>query len=96
MIKNSLSFKQAKEIVIRAISQVLGQDEEISENLELIGENAALDSMKLVELCLFLEEEAEVHGFVFDWTSSHTMSKSKSMFKNVDTLSNEFATQSND
>lgn len=53
-----------------------------------------LDSMKLVEVCLALEDLADEHGFEFDWTSDAAMSKSRGMFRSVSALSEEFASQS--
>jgi acyl carrier protein len=89
-----LKIDQAKEIVISAIHDALEGKAEISENMQLIGGESLLDSMKLVEVCLLLEDLANEHGFEFDWTSEATMSKSRSMFRSVATLSEEFANQS--
>ena len=50
--------------------------------------------MKLVEVCLALEDLADEHGFEFDWTSEAAMSKSRSMFRSVVALAEEFASQS--
>ena len=36
--------------------------------------------MKLVELCLALEDKAVDLGFEFDWTSEAAMSRSRSLF----------------
>lgn len=89
-----MNIIQAKEIVISSISNVLKKKIEIKEDTNLIGNEAVLDSMLLVELCLALEDEAEKHGFEFDWTSDTTLSKSRGMFRNVLELSREFANQS--
>ncbi len=62
--------------------------------MQLIGNDPILDSMKLVEVCLALEDLAEGHGFEFDWTSEIAMSKSRSMFRSVAALAEEFANQS--
>lgn len=59
----------------------------------LIGDGSALDSMRLVELCLSLEDRAAELGFEFDWTSEAAMSKSRSMFKTAGTLASEFIGQ---
>ena len=67
---------------------------QVNDNTPLIGDGSVLDSMKLVELCLSLEDFAEEKGFEFDWTSDATMSKSRSMFRSVLELSKEFANQS--
>ncbi len=89
-----MNIKQAKEIVISAIRDVLEGKVEISEDMQLIGGESLLDSMKLVEVCLALEDLADEHGFEFDWTSEATMSKSRSMFRSVVALAEEFASQS--
>ncbi len=62
--------------------------------MQLIGGKSLLDSMKLVEVCVTLEDIAENHGFEFDWTSATTMSRTRSMFRNVNALAKEFAKQS--
>ena len=65
----------------------------ISDDTPLIGDNRALNSMKLLELCLALEDIAAGVGFEFDWTSEAAMSKSRSMFRTVGALSSEFLSQ---
>ena len=65
----------------------------ISDDTPLIGDSRALDSMKLVELCLSLEDFAEEKNFEFDWTSGQAMSRSRSMFRTVDSLLTEFLSQ---
>ena len=89
-----MKISQAKEIVISAINDTLEGNAEISEDMQLIGGASSLDSMKLVELCLTLEDLADEHGFEFDWTSEAAMSKSRSMFRSVAALAEEFADQS--
>ena len=89
-----MKIEQAKKIVISSISGVLKKKIEIKEDTNLIGNNAILDSMLLVEVCLALEDAGDQHGFEFDWTSDATMSKSRSMFRSVLELSKEFANQS--
>ena len=59
----------------------------------LIGDSAALDSMKLVELCLALEDAAADAGFEFDWTSESAMSRSRGMFRNAGALAAAFVAQ---
>ncbi len=49
--------------------------------------------MKLVELCLTLEDFAEEKGFEFDWTSDQAMSRSRSMFRTAGSLASEFTNQ---
>ena len=66
---------------------------QVNDNTQLIGDGSVLDSMKLVELCLSLEDYAEEKGFEFDWTSGQAMSRSRSMFRTVDSLVTEFLSQ---
>ena len=89
-----MNIEQAKEIVLEAISEVLEGKAEVAENMQLIGGESLLDSMKLVEVCLALEDLADEHGFEFDWTSEAALSKSRSMFRSVAALAEEFANQS--
>ena len=92
-----MNIEQAEEIVITAISEALEDLEdkaEVSDEMQLIGGESLLDSMKLVEVCLVLEDLADEHGFEFDWTSEAAMSKSRSMFRSVASLAEEFANQS--
>ena len=88
----SLNLDDAKKIVIEVIKSALEGKSEVTEDTQLIA--GVLDSMKLVEVCLALEDLADGNGFEFDWTSEATMSKSRSMFRTVTSLAEEFATQS--
>ena len=65
----------------------------IDTNTPLFGESRILDSMSLVELCLRLEELASDHGFEFDWASETAMSRSRSMFRTVGSLTKAFLEQ---
>ena len=65
----------------------------VSEDTPLLGDDSALDSMKLLELCLSLEDIAADLGFEFDWTSEVAMSKSRSMFRTAGALASEFLSQ---
>ena len=89
-----MNIEKAKEIVISAINDALEGKAEITEEMQLIGSESLLDSMKLVEVCLALEDLADEHGFEFDWTSEAAMSKSRGMFRSVTALAEEFASQS--
>ena len=89
-----MNIEQAKEIVISVIKSMIQGDVKISEDMKLIGGDSLLDSMKLVEVCLSLEDIADEHGFEFDWTSDAAMSKSRSMFRSVAALVQEFSNQS--
>ena len=95
-MEKKVNIKKAKEIVISAINEVLEDKVEISEDMQLIGGESLLDSMKLVEVCLALEDLADEYGFEFDWMSEDALSKSRSMFRSVATLADEFANQSED
>ena len=89
-----MDINEAKKIVVESIKGVIKKKSLITEDMELVGGDALLDSMKLVELCVNLEEIAEQNGFEFDWTSEDAMSKSRGMFRSVSALSEEFAKQS--
>jgi acyl carrier protein len=65
----------------------------VTDDMPLIGGEGVLDSMKLVELCLALEDKAAQIGFEFDWTSDAAMSRSRSMFRTADSLAAEFFSQ---
>ena len=65
----------------------------VADDTPLIGGESLLDSMKLVELCLALEDKATDLGFEFDWTSDDAMSKSRSMFRTAGSLATEFINQ---
>ena len=66
---------------------------QVTDDTPLIGDGSILDSMKLVELCLTLEDFAEEKGFEFDWTSDQAMSRSRSMFRTAGSLASEFTNQ---
>jgi acyl carrier protein len=65
----------------------------VTDSTPLIGDGSVLDSMKLVELCLSLEDMAVEMGFEFDWTSDTAMSRSRSMFRTAGALVSEFIAQ---
>jgi acyl carrier protein len=65
----------------------------VTDDMPLIGGDSVLDSMKLVELCLSLEDKAGEIGFEFDWTSDAAMSRSRSMFRTAGSLAAEFIGQ---
>ena len=66
---------------------------QVNDDTPLISDGSVLDSMKLVELCLTLEDFAEEKGFEFDWTSDQAMSRSRSMFRTSGSLASEFTNQ---
>jgi acyl carrier protein len=65
----------------------------VTDGMPLIGSESVLDSMKLVQLCLELEDKASDLGFEFDWTSDNAMSRSRSMFRTAGSLADEFLSQ---
>jgi acyl carrier protein len=65
----------------------------VTQDTALVGDGSVLDSMKLVELCLALEDKASALGFDFDWTSDAAMSRSRSMFRSAGALAAEFQRQ---
>ena len=90
-----MNIEKSKSIVKEILTEVLDSKIEIKDEMQLIGGEALLDSMKLVEVCLSLEDAADENGFEFDWTSDSAMSKSRSMFRTVEALAEEFLNQSN-
>ena len=68
-------------------------DVEVDAESKLIGDGGVIDSMGIVELCLYLEDKAVDMGFEFDWTSDSAMSNSRSIFSTVSTLSENFLQQ---
>ena len=87
-----MDVDEAKVVIKKIIEDVLDKKIIFGDEEQLIG--GTIDSMNLVEVCLSLEDIADGHGFEFDWTSESTMSKSKSMFRNINSLANEFSKQS--
>jgi acyl carrier protein len=88
------SVDSVKNEVFHQISQLL-EDKSltVTDDMALIGGDSVLDSMKLVELCLALEDKAADMGFEFDWTSDAAMSRSRSMFRTAGSLATEFISQ---
>ena len=85
---------EIKDEIFKALSALLGDSSvKVSDDTPLIGDDRALDSMKLLELCVSLEDIASSLNFEFDWTSEEAMSKSRSMFRTAGTLANEFLSQ---
>lgn len=87
-----MNITEATKIIIEVIDSVLEGEANVTDDMQLIG--GGLDSMKLVEVCLALEDAAEENGFEFDWTSEAAMSKSRGMFRTVESLAEEFLNQS--
>ncbi len=88
------NHQEIKDMVLATIQSLLeDRTQVVTEDSYLIGGDSLLDSMKLVELCLALEDKASDLGFDFDWTSDAAMSKSRSMFRTAGSLANEFLSQ---
>ena len=81
------------EIFLKIHSLLEDKSVEVTDDMPLIGGNGVLDSMKLVELCLMLEDMATDLYFEFDWTSDTAMSRSRSMFRTAQSLAAEFIEQ---
>jgi hypothetical protein len=89
-----ISTESVKVEVFKQIAQLLEHKSiMVTDDMPLIGSESALDSMKLVELCLVLEDKAIEIGFDFDWTSDTAMSRSRSMFRTAGSLAYEFISQ---
>ena len=88
------SVESVKSEVFSQIAQLLeNKSLTVTDDMPLIGGEGVLDSMKLVELCLALEDKAAEIGFEFDWTSDAAMSRSRSMFRTASSLTAEFFSQ---
>ena len=88
------SVESVKSEVFSQIAQLLeNKSLTVTDDMPLIGGEGVLDSMKLVELCLALEDKAAEIGFEFDWTSDAAMSRSRSMFRTAGSLATEFISQ---
>lgn len=91
-----MGIQTATDLIIDLVKEAFDNDNleiKVSEIMPLIGGESALDSMKLVELCLALEDKAFDSGFEFDWTSETAMSRSRSMFRSIKTLAEEYVSQ---
>lgn len=92
-----MKVTDAKAVVVEKIQALVESDADdlaFDDRTPLIGDESPLDSMKLVELCLALEDRASDLGFVFDWTSETAMSRFRGMFRSIGALAEEFARQS--
>ena len=82
-----------KQIIKKISNKIKSSKDQVTETTALIGDGSEMDSMKLIELCLDLEDIATKLNFEFDWTSEKAMSKLSSVFMNVETISTEFIKQ---
>ena len=91
-----MDIQTATDMITNLVQEALdneGTKLKVSAEMSLIGEKALLDSTKLVELCLAIEDKASEAGFDFDWTSENAMSKFSSMFRSIKSLSEEYINQ---
>ena len=90
-----MSSREEIRLMIHTLISQLFDDKSpaLTDDTPLIGGESVLDSMRLVELCLMLEDRASELGFEFDWTSEAAMSRSRSMFRTAGSLANEFCNQ---
>lgn len=84
---------KAKEHIFTLISTLAESGQAIKEDTPLIGGLSALNSIKLVDLCIKLEDLSTTFSFRFDWTSDVAMSRSRSMFRTAGSLVSEFVSQ---
>ena len=71
----------------KKIIQITNEKFTIDEKTELVGNGSKIDSMKLVELCLSLEDRATELDFEFDWASRKCYVKIKKYFQNCKIIS---------
>ena len=90
-----MSNREEIEASIKAFIYDINSDlsDELNGESTLVGGKRVLDSLGLVELCLRLEELSQELDFDFDWTSASAMSVSKSMFRSISALAEEFENQ---
>ena len=81
------------EDLIILINQILDKNFDLEYSTPLIGGDSSIDSMNLVQICIALEDKSEEDGFEFDWQSEKAMSSINSIFKNPETLVNEYNRQ---
>ena len=62
-------------------------------DITLIGPQGLLDSLRLVELALGLEDYAYELGFDFIWSNDKIFSTVDSIFMNLESIVNEFYSQ---
>ena len=88
------NYDDIKSYILDSIKLLINDDlKTITTDTKLVGDGSLLDSMKLIELCILLEDKSLELGFEFDWTSESALSKSRSMFKSADSLIKEFIKQ---
>lgn len=81
--------------LIELINEIVDEDFDLKDKTPLIGGNSTIDSMNLVQICIALEDKSEEDGFIFDWQSEKAMSSMNSIFKDPESLVNEYNRQMN-
>lgn len=66
---------------------------DLGPDTSLVGADAIVDSLGLVQISLFLEERATDEGWDFDWTSEKAMSVRTSMYRTIESILHEFDSQ---
>jgi hypothetical protein len=89
-----MNLVDVTQIIMDLIIEICEGKLEVTKDMPLVGGESQLDSMKLVEICVALEDLADDSGFEFDWTSDNAMSKSRGIFRSISALSEEFIRQS--
>lgn len=85
---------EVRDRIFLIISQALDDPTvQVADDTPLLGEGGLLDSIRLVEVCVNLEDLAVELGAEFDWTSDSAMSRSRSIFRTAGALANEFENQ---
>jgi acyl carrier protein len=96
-LSQGAEMSEIKQKIFSEIAELVENDKiEISDETPMLGDGSVLDSMKLVTLCIALEDIAADLDFDFDWTSEAAMSRSRSMFRTAGALADEFLKQQKD
>jgi len=83
-----MNKEEAVQIVIDAVKGYLDDENtEINESTVLLGNNAVVDSIGLVNLIVDIESALSDKGLEITLTSEDAMSRRKSPFRSVETLS---------
>lgn len=83
-----MNKQETTQIVINAVKEYIDDaNTEINENTILLGNNAVVDSIGLVNLIVDIESALSEKDFEITLTSEDAMSRRKSPFRSVDTIS---------
>lgn len=89
-----MDVEQSKQAIIQILSDVSDGQIAATEATKLSGAGSEVDSLRILEVCIALEDLAKEQGFSFDWTSDEAMARSQTVFQTVASLAEDFATQS--